>query len=33
MLDLYYTENCSPALDFWIFARTFKIVFSGDGAY
>ena len=32
-LDLYYVRNWSIWLDFYILARTVKVVLLGDGAY
>lgn len=32
-LDLYYVENWSIYLDIWIIIKTFKVVFTSEGAY
>ncbi|MGH7493171.1 MAG: undecaprenyl-phosphate galactose phosphotransferase WbaP [bacterium] len=32
-LDSYYVRNWSPCLDFYILARTFRVVLNGEGAY
>jgi lipopolysaccharide/colanic/teichoic acid biosynthesis glycosyltransferase len=33
LLDIYYIENWSPALDFKILLRTVPKALSGEGAY
>jgi lipopolysaccharide/colanic/teichoic acid biosynthesis glycosyltransferase len=33
LLDIYYVEQWSPALDLKIFLRTIPTVLFGDGAY
>ena len=32
-LDTYYVKNWSPWLDIYLVARTFRVVFRGEGAY
>jgi lipopolysaccharide/colanic/teichoic acid biosynthesis glycosyltransferase len=32
-LDSYYVRNWSPCMDFYILARTIRVVLNGEGAY